>query len=228
MKESCPTCGDSFSCIGQHWSQSDCPYPELSEYQHKLVVGLLLGDGTLNNRDGRPRLVVNSITKPYLDYLRNVFGVVATDVSRVVTAEEQAEQVSEYNGNGHVEDYHDIYRFSTRKLPALKPYAEWYSTGEKRLPEALDLDPVTLKHWYVGDGTFVNHDRKNHVQISTSNERDRPDTVEAVLHSAGFEIGWWEDHSFNLSSHDTEDFFEYIGEPLPGFEYKWPDRAADQ
>jgi hypothetical protein len=223
MIESCPTCGNSFSSIGQHWRMSDCPYPNLSNYQHRLVSGLLLGDGSLNNRGGRPRLVVNSITEPYLDYLRDQFGVMGTGVKKVSTAKEQSERLSEYNGNGNVEDYHDVYRFSTRKIPALKPYSKWYSTGEKRFPETLGLDPTTLKHWYVGDGTFVNHDGKNHVMISTVNERDRTDAIEKLFTTAGFEIGWWEDHSFCLSSTDTKQFFDYIGDPLPGFRHKWPD-----
>lgn len=218
----CYSCGDRFRELGQHWRLSSCEYPDLSGKQKDVVVGSLLGDGTLNNRGGRPRFAISSITEEYLEHLRNIFGYIGTDVHLVTTAEEQCKHTKKFHGNGNIEDYHDIYRFGTRKIPALQQFTHWYSTGEKRFPHDLELNPTKLKCWYVDDGSYVTHDNKNYIFISNRNEQDRRRIVEDILSTSGFEVGWWEDGGFALATADTDRFFDYIGSPPPGFEYKWP------
>lgn len=220
----CPACGVTYSQVGQHWRLSSCPYPDLSDHQLDVAVGLLLGDGCLNNRTGRPRLRTNMITESYLHFLDDIFGVYGTGVHLVNTASEQAAQVAQYNGNGDPEDYHNVYRWATRKTTRLEPLTQWYTDKGKRFPADLELNPTRLKHWFVGDGCYVNNGNKNYVLISTKNEQDRRGVVETIIETSGFEVGWWEDSGFCISTDDTERFFNYIGDPLPGFEHKWPDQ----
>lgn len=41
----CISCGTNFSYVGQHYRQSGCTYPTLSQHQLELVEGVLMGDG---------------------------------------------------------------------------------------------------------------------------------------------------------------------------------------
>lgn len=62
--------------------------------------------------------------------------------------------------------------------------------------------------------------RKARIQFASANELERPAQIKGALEEHGFTIGvvnWF----FRLSTEDTEDFFELIGDPVPGFEYKW-------
>lgn len=114
----------------------------LSAPQRAILVGSLLGDGTLRRQGTRTNalLEVNHsfAFKDYVDWKYEQFRA-------YVLTPPQARQ-----GRGA----RVAYRFTTRSLPIFTHYYEWfYGGGRKRIPHNITLDPLTLAVWFMDDGT---------------------------------------------------------------------------
>jgi len=237
MKDACPECGDEYKALAQHWRYSPEHRPDFSDYQKEVITGVLMGDGNIDSHTGgRPRLRVTSITKPYLDLLDDILGIHSLGVELKTTAEEAVERNIEtgFSPNADVNDYSDLYELRTRNSPNLEQFSNWYDSGHKIWPD-VELTPTILKHLYVCDGSL--NKTSGQVHISCSNELDRKNKLEQRFESAGLQINNWNDKvrdvngyegtvstSLVINKSNTDEFFEYIGQPLPGFEYKWPER----
>jgi len=198
MKDRCSDCGRTFSRVGNHWSQSDCSYHGLSSKQKEVITGILMGDGHINRGGKNPYLSVEMKSPNYLEYVSSMFPWIST---------------------GIIDREDGIYRFDTRSVCALTEFAEWYSSGKKIFPENIDLTPIVLKHWYVCDGGLGGNGP--YPMIAVTNEIDNKQKIECYFDSIGIDIRW-KTHKLAVRAHDVDSFFDYIGEPLPGFRYKWP------
>lgn len=233
--DECPGCGDKFQALGQHWRYSPDHRPSLSEEQREIITGSLMGDATLNRQSKNPRLVIGMVTKEYLEWLDEKFGVLGTGVHLKHTARESAELDIEsgFRPNASHESYSDLYVWKTRNFPSLLEW-NWYKTGKKVWPDDIDLTPTVLTHWYVGDGHFqVRSERNNRIQICMSNESDNTKKVSSYFESAGLPAP----SSYNTYPRDnshvgcsaqftveaSKELFDYMNEAPPGFEYKFPD-----
>jgi hypothetical protein len=194
-----------------------------------------MGDGSVddkNDSNRNPRLKVIMTNKQYLQHLHRKFQKLSKDVIVHQTPEQLAERNHE-NSLSQSEDPNDYkkqYKWQTISHPSLNEYADWYSTGSKVWPD-LDLNPTTLKHWFVCDGSFNNNGHRFYVELHCSNERSNKGKIERMFDRVGLEVSRWRDDkteggryktSAILNKKESEDFFDYIGEPLPGFSYKWP------
>lgn len=194
-----------------------------------------MGDGSVDDKnDSRrnPRLRAAMTTKEYLKYLRDKFPKTSKDLTVHQTDEQLAKRnhKNSFLQSSNAEDYKTQYKWQTISHPEISQYEEWYSSGEKVWPE-VKLTPTTLKHWYVCDGSFNNNEHRFYVELHCSNERKNKEKIERMFDCAGLEVSRWRDDkqdsgryktSAILNNKESEDFFDYIGEPLPGFEYKWP------
>jgi len=240
MTTECPTCNEEFDTVGMHWCHSaDCTYPEFSEYQKEVITGLLMGDGyVLRTEGGNPQIRAEMITEEYLQYLdTQVFPVVGSGVSLFRTAEESFENTSkEFSPNKKLERYSDVYRWMTKCNPNIDEYAEWYSSGEKVFPDDIELTQTVLKHWYCGDGSYNTSQHNGHIAIGCSNEIERKEQLREIFSSKGcqptFQISERNKKDgkimkIRFTKQESEKLFEYMGKPLPGFEYKWPDEFTN-
>lgn len=237
MTETCPQCGNEYKRIGSHWANSSaCSYPMLTPHQREVATGMLMGDGNIKIEPNNPFLRCGMITKPYLEYTDEVFGMLGTGVRLKCTAAENAKHKrdSGFRPNARVENYSDVYIWRSRCLPALQPFAEWYSSGSKVFPEDIELTPTVLKHWFCGDGSFQNSGSSHYLSIAMSNERRNKGKIERYFEEGpGVQISNWVEYSYEdrdtvicaaeFSRSDSEELWEYMGDPLPGFEYKWPE-----
>jgi LAGLIDADG DNA endonuclease family len=109
----------------------------LSEVQHQIVVGTLLGDGAMRCKTNA-LLEINHSAKQraYVEWkYRQLADLVGTPPK-------------ERQGNGG----RVACRFVTRSLPALTPYYRlFYGNGRKSVPE-VELAPLTLAVWFMDDG----------------------------------------------------------------------------
>jgi hypothetical protein len=109
----------------------------LTEVQHDIVIGTLLGDGAMRCKTNA-LLEINHSSRQqfYVEWkFRHLAELVATP-PKVRT------------GNGG----RTACRFVTRSLPALTPYFRlFYSSGRKRVPE-LELSALSLAVWFMDDG----------------------------------------------------------------------------
>lgn len=114
----------------------------LTPTQHAILVGGLLGDGTLRKQGTRTNalLEVNHSYKfkDYVDWKYHYFDqyVLTPPKSR--------------RGNGQ----RIAYRFTTQSLPIFTQYFKWfYREGKKHIPRNIELDPFSLAVWYMDDGS---------------------------------------------------------------------------
>jgi hypothetical protein len=109
----------------------------LSEVQRAIVIGSLLGDGSMRCKTNALLEINHSIhQRSYVDWkYRQLADLVATPPK-------------ERQGNaGRI-----ACRFVTRSLPALTPYYRlFYANGRKSVPE-VELAPLTLAVWFMDDG----------------------------------------------------------------------------
>lgn len=220
----CPECGGEYNRLGQHLALSSCNYPDIPDRYKRIIIGVLMGDGSITIGSGskRGQFTVGSITKEYLTYLQET---APNWLWNGIFLDTTAEQRVEY---GHTEgNQHDYYKLNSMRHPVFTQLRrEWYNDGNKRYPDDLDLDPLILKHWYVTDGTL--HKRAGNARcrakIACSNESDRPETVISLIDQVGISAHHDKHGGFQIGADDTELMFDMIGDPIPGFEYKWPDR----
>ena len=109
----------------------------LSEVQHAIVVGSLLGDGSMRCKTNALLEINHSARqRSYVDWkFSHLADLVTTPPKRRA-------------GNGG----RVAYRFVTRSAPALTPYYRlFYAEGRKRVPK-LELDSLALAVWLMDDG----------------------------------------------------------------------------
>ena len=111
----------------------------LTEEQKSILIGCLLGDGTMRKKKDA-HLEINHCyaQKVLVDWIFGIFQ------SMVRTPPKWRK------GNGKRE----AYRFTTRKLPVLTPYYDWFYKNKKKVvPFDLKISPLSLAVWFMDDGS---------------------------------------------------------------------------
>jgi len=106
--------------------------------QHSLIVGTLLGDGSMRCK-ANALLEVNHSARQrnYVDWKYRVLGDLVTTPPRLRAT----------NGARMA------YRFVTRSIPALTPYYRmFYASGRKAVPD-VEITPLALAVWLMDDGS---------------------------------------------------------------------------
>jgi recombination protein RecA len=187
----------------------DNPVGSLSEVQHAIVVGTLLGDGSMRCKTNA-LLEINhsSDQRSYVDWK---FSHLADLVS--TPPKERA------GNDGRV-----AYRFVTRSLPSLTPYYRlFYASGRKQAPW-LTLSPLALAVWFMDDGCRS----RNAVYLNTQqfDQRSQRLLVDLLAEQFGVEATLNRDktyHRIRVSVNGTKRLGTLIGPHLlPELRYKLP------
>lgn len=198
----CPNCHNEYKNICRHWDA--CGYPNLSKKQQEILIGCLMGDATIGNRNGKrnrnPRFVLVNTNTDYADYVHDKLQPFANKFS--VKTDEK------YRAQARVTVTH----------PWLENLSKWYNSGQKVFPENLHVTPTILKHWYCCDGHM---DRRERFTIAIENEKDNGQKISDYFDKIGFEIGTAGGQLY-ANPDVSKKIFEYMGSPPPGFGYKWP------
>jgi len=231
----CPECGTEYTDLGTHWRYSPSHRPKLTQKQLEITTGLLMGDGCMRYvKDGNSYLQVKMISEEYLQYLDKIFGCLGSSLNLVSTGKEKAQENIDrgFSSTVNKENYSDQYNWNTRSHPEFNKFREWYSSGEKLWPKDIELTPTVLKHWYVGDGHYATTYSQNRIKISMSNESENTEKVSNYFSDVGlpepstYYKNERKDGSVQCNAswtvEDSYELWEYMGEPLPDFEYKWP------
>lgn len=110
----------------------------LTEEQKSILIGCLLGDGTMRKKKNA-HLEINRcfVQKALVDWIFSKF-------KELVITEPKWRK-----GNGNRE----AYRFATRSLPILTPfYEQFFPQRKKVIPTDLKLNPLILAVWFMDDG----------------------------------------------------------------------------
>jgi len=226
-----------------HWARN-CEYPEIPSDIIEELTGLLMGDGSINRSSKNPYMEIKMINREFLDWYRDRLGIFGTDVFRGRDASEiaKANRESGFSPDAKKEDYHDAFRLRTRTHPQLQELADWYDSGEKVWPDNIDLTPTVLKYWYCSDGALsIKGHGGSYMTLSLLNEIDNKDKVDRMFSRSNIQYSKWitqdrEGNSshrgrscrINFNQEQTEELLDYMGDPLPGFEYKWALKDVDK
>jgi len=207
----CTDCSEQFTDVSRHWALSDCTPPDLSDIEHEILTGLLMGDASISHRDrDRPAIRLRMGNEEYLQHLHAQFKPMTTGV----------EQASDTGG---WETNITMYRLRWRGRAEFNEYASWYTNGEKVFPSNLSLTPTIMKHWFVCDGSLSD---RGVMRLSMRNERTRKGQIEQMFEDAGFEVSKWDQHEHRCSAifhaHVRDQLFVWMGDPPAGFSHKWP------
>jgi hypothetical protein len=221
----CAQCGGEYKSLSGHWSQNpSCSWPDVSDYKKEILTGIMMGDGYADGSSKNTNIEVIMINYKYLNFIDREFGNISTGVYFYRSAEESARMNREngFSEGALAKNYHDKYRLRTISHPSFNMFSEWYSTGKKKWPSDIHLTPTVLKHWYVGDGDLNTTSSNKFLRISSVNEIENKDKVESLFEESSLPPpDNWEAERMVWNVENTEHLLSYMGDPLPGFEYKW-------
>lgn len=182
----------------------------LTQIQHAVLVGGLLGDGTLRRQGNRQALLEinhSHTQKEYVDWKYQVFqDLVMTPPKHRL-------------GNGH----RVAYRFTTRSLPIFTQYHRWfYSPNGKIIPENLEIGPLELAVWYMDDGSKSRSSCYFNTQQFAAYDQQR--LIELLWRTFGIEGRLNRDKGYErirVTTFGTKKLYSIIGDYiLPCFQYK--------
>jgi len=201
----CSDCGGLFNHIGSHITSSSCDFQNISDYEKEIYKGILLGDGCISGRDRVPYFSVSmsgESGKEFTLWLSNELEV------STVRFEKKLDK----------DNHNTVYTLRTQSHDYFNQLSDWYSSGEKVYPNDLELTPTILKMWYISDGSLSD----SGPIITCWNESERSNFLMSLFSEIDLDVTWQSGNSnIYIRKSSQQDFFEYMGSPVPGFEYKW-------
>lgn len=195
----------------------------ITDRQKEIIIGLLMGDAWIAKDENKnAKLSVEMINKDFLEYVNTELGDIVSICRLKSTAKELADKNRKYGYTVNESKYNDIYTLRTRSLEYFNELHQWYSSGKKRFPKDLELTPLIVKVWYCCDGSYCDN---SYPVIYSSNESDNREMVLDLFKNTQIDPSYIDSGggAINFKRSGSDDFFNYIGDPLPGFEYKWPE-----
>lgn len=201
----CPDCEEPFDTahgLGIHLGKSDCERPDLSERQKQIAKGLLMGDAWIHP-DGQLELDINS--EAFVQWVADEFSELNPSITEI---------------SREPDKHQDGYRLRLMKTRFFEQLRGWYDSGRKEFPDNLELTPLILKVWYCCDGCLEVSGRP---WIACENERGYTKKLKSYFDDTPMDPAVYDSQNVIIAfrADDQEDFFEWIGEPVPGYEYKW-------
>lgn len=198
QKNKCPKCGEVFDRLGAHYRWNPEHRPDITPRQHAIVTGILMGDGSAHKNDKTTRVKLESYNDKFTKWIFKELGNLACSI---------------YD-NGVYTFYHQ----------ELNGYSNWYKEDGKVFPK-MNIPRITMKVWYCGDGGLQWPNGNSEYALSTircCNEKSRLDRlVDMIEDSTPLTCRTGKSGRIIFPRSVTKDFLEYIGNPVPGMEYKW-------
>lgn len=208
----------------QRRNHSDCVkgnHMILTNKSKEFIYGELLGDGNLSPwKNISARYTHGSQHKKYLEWLSEILNKFGLEQSGKINEIIYKIKTGEYIGYKYQSRYY-------RELSSL--YKAWYPKGTKHVPNDIELTPLMVRQWYIGDGCLVKSKEANPwIQLSTEafDLRDINILIDKLL-----KLGIKSNHvisnnRIHISTYSTNRFIDYIGrcpENLKDiYGYKWP------
>lgn len=197
----------------------------------------MLGDASIGGTSsGNPFIQVEMSNKRFLDWINNKLGVLATNVRTSKNKEELAKRNFDegYSPNCDPEKYEQPYRLETRRMPTLDRYEEWYINREDRhnrkiFPNNINITPLLLSVWFCCDGSKqyqTNNVGSPYIVIYASSHGFEKNKIISWFNDLPYEPRWQDKYGLRFTVEDSVNLWNYMGPPLPGFEYKWPDNYS--
>lgn len=172
----------------------------LSETTKEILIGNLLGDGSIRQQRKRAHYSHIDKNKEYLEWLKSIFekdGITFTEIYRIP--------------NG-------CYALQSHTFSAFNEFKDRFYIGSKRIvPPDIKLTPIVLRQWYISDGS-TNIGKG----ITIAKEVDNPEPLLNELKRIFGEASYQKGGKFYIRKELKDKFFDYIGEPpVKCYSYKW-------
>jgi len=213
--QTCYQCGKTYNSLGMHWRRGECSYPEITDRQHRIIQGCLMGDGHLDFGNKSPKFHVSNTNREFLQWLKTELQEHISRIYLHATAERQSESFEEH-GMGEW-SCSDVYRLSSMTLRTLERYSEWYPEDGVSFPSDLELTPETLTVWYCCDGTLTDDEQ---IRIGTKNEMHREDFLTELFSEYHVDptLSTW---NLCFTKEETQRLFDVMEDAPDGMEDKW-------
>lgn len=137
---------------------------QLTTKQRQLIIGSLLGDGTLAPRKNRKNTrfsIVRSIKD--IDYLEWQYSFLEewciAGIKKQSNYDKRTKKI-----------YHRCYFCTLAKEQLTKISKEWYFKGKKCLPKQLKISPLCLAVWFLDDGSIRYTSSNSAIQMTFSTQ----------------------------------------------------------
>lgn len=218
--EKCPDCGVKYVSVGDHIGKSNCSRPDLTKKQLSIIRGCLLGDGYIRKSGS---FELESIQKEYINYLENNFSSVTQHAklyrSRKENMEQSLRETNPITTNKDLSSYNKSYRYLSTVHHDIKNLREKWYTPEKTVPKNFSLNSLEAKMWYVGDGSKDQRRDSPDICIYTRSENKKREAN--LLRDQGFDVRISSHNAIEFNQSESKKFLNWIGDPIPGFKYKW-------
>ncbi|AGM11691.1 LAGLIDADG endonuclease [Halovirus HCTV-5] len=126
------------------------------------------------------------------------------------------------------ENYSQTWVWSTKSSPVFNSYSDWYIDGGKRFPDDLSLTPLKLKVWYCCDGHYCPTPIGTpNMLISNYAQQERRRLFERIFQEQKWMVKFSEGQ-LRFGTAQSQRILEWMGDPLPGFEHKWPSQKRGE
>lgn len=238
-KVRCPDCGRKYEeqGISTHMGASGCKRPPLTRTEENIIIASVLGDGSMVEQEYSGKCSYkmrwNMTNEEYLEHLALQFSsLYTTGVSFMCSGEKNHEYLMKsFDRTTKPEDCKDIYTLSTFTHWQLEEYWDLFGGGEASWPDDIGLNSEIFKHWFVHDGCKIEHENSNNpiICIDFSKEEDNDKVHSYFSHlpvdPAFFNCNCTSRLQFGVK--ESSWLWKWMGNPLPGFERKWPDNWND-
>lgn len=210
----CPNCDTHYSQISNHWNR--CGESELSDKQKNILRGMLLSDGTVNERGA---FTSYSTNKKFIQWLSDELNFMAYPPVLNDGGDDRHERniKSEFDVERDA-NYKDMYAFSSPVHSFTEDLRDWYDSGKKQIPEDFSINKIEAKLWYCGDGGIHWSGDNAYAEIRPLSFNNN--SIEAVLDQLSFDYNIQSDGTVCFYG-DSRDFLKWIGPAPKGMEYKW-------
>ena len=145
--------------MAPHSNQYLLPHT-LTDLQHQVLVGTLLGDAHLSLEGKYPRMKIDRQRrdKPYLEWQYNIFKDLCKSGIKEITRYDK-----------RYDTFNEQVYFRTRAIPAFLDYHnKWYIDKIKSVPQELEFTTIVLATWFADDGCVSNEQNQNlRLKLST-------------------------------------------------------------
>lgn len=140
--------------IGQKINVLHSDY-DLSYLQKQILIGKMLGDGSLDNQKKSISFNQSKKQEQYLDYTLEMLESIAGNKA--------SEMISGY---GTI--MCGARTISRNEIGQI--FEEWFKDNKKEVPENIELSPISLAFWYMDDGSLSHHEgQEDRADFATCN-----------------------------------------------------------
>lgn len=202
----CKGCGEDFSELASHLRYNDCEWPEISNNQRDILLGSILGDGSVDWSGKNRRILIRNTNRDYLVEVSEKLG----PLSHSITKEER-------------DNRKDIYSLNTISHPEIESIVSDLYSGKEKVFTFFEPSPTVIRHWYYQDGSY--HEGRCRIQMVNFSKFEKE--ITRFFKTSGIGEPYYDTSggSFRaeFSVDQSKEFLEYIEpEDITVFSYKFP------